>query len=35
MRKCASTHTYVHQAEECNSLMHLERTVGNLLKTVQ
>ena len=26
---------YVHQAEECNSLMHLERTVGNLLKTVQ
>ena len=26
---------YVHQAEECNSLMHLERTVGNLLKSVQ
>ena len=26
---------YVHQAEECNSLIHLERTVGNLLKSVQ
>ena len=26
---------YVHQAEECNSLLHLERTVSNLLKTVQ
>ena len=26
---------YVHQAEECNSLMHLERVVGNLLRTVQ
>ena len=26
---------YVHQAEECNSLMHLERTVNNLLKTIQ
>ena len=26
---------YSHQAEECNSLMHLERIVGNLLKTVQ
>ena len=26
---------YVHQAEECNSLTHLERIVGNLLKTVQ
>ena len=26
---------YVHQAEECNSLVHLERTVGNLLKTIQ
>ena len=25
---------YVHQAEECNSLMHLERIVGNLLRTV-
>ena len=25
---------YVHQAEECNSLMHLERVVGNLLRTV-
>ena len=23
---------YVHQAEECNSLMHIERTVSNLLK---
>ena len=23
---------YVHQAEECNSLMHLNRVVGNLLK---
>ena len=26
---------YSHQVEECNSLMHLERIVGNLLKTVQ
>ncbi len=26
---------YVHQAEECNSLLHLERTVSNLLKTIQ
>jgi hypothetical protein len=26
---------YSHQTEECNSLMHLERIVGNLLKTVQ
>lgn len=26
---------YVHQAEECNSLIHLERTVSNLLKTIQ
>ena len=26
---------YVHQAEECNSLLHLERIVGNLLRTVQ
>ena len=26
---------YCHQAEECNSLMHLERIVGNLLKLVQ
>ncbi len=25
---------YCHQVEECNSLMHLERVVGNLLKTV-
>lgn len=25
---------YVHQAEECNSLMHLERVVGNLLRSV-
>jgi uncharacterized protein len=24
--------TYSHQVEECNSLMHLERVVGNLLK---
>jgi len=24
--------TYAHQVEECNSLMHLERVVGNLLK---
>jgi len=24
--------TYCHQVEECNSLMHLERVVGNLLK---
>jgi uncharacterized protein len=26
---------YCHQAEECNSLLHLERIVGNLLRTVQ
>jgi uncharacterized protein len=26
---------YCHQAEECNSLAHLERIVGNLLRTVQ
>ena len=26
--------TYVHQAEECNSLMHLNRVVGNLLRSV-
>ncbi len=26
---------YVHQAEECNSLLHLERVVANLLRTVQ
>ena len=26
---------HVHQAEECNSLLHLERIVGNLLRTVQ
>ncbi len=26
---------YCHQTEECNSLMHLERIVGNLLRTVQ
>ena len=26
---------YVHQAEECNSLLHLERIVGNLLRYVQ
>ncbi len=26
---------YCHQADECNSLMHLERIVGNLLRTVQ
>jgi uncharacterized protein with von Willebrand factor type A (vWA) domain len=25
---------YCHQADECNSLMHLERIVGNLLRTV-
>jgi len=25
---------YCHQVEECNSLMHLERIVGNLLRTV-
>ena len=25
---------YIHQAEECNSLMHLNRIVGNLLRTV-
>lgn len=32
MRKYSA---YCHQVEECNSLMHLERVVGNLLKTVQ
>ncbi|MFP6796462.1 MAG: VWA domain-containing protein [Pseudomonadales bacterium] len=32
MRKYSA---YVHQAEECNSLTHLERIVGNLLRTVQ
>ena len=26
---------YCHQVDECNSLMHLERIVGNLLRTVQ
>ncbi|MEM1434867.1 MAG: VWA domain-containing protein [Pseudomonadota bacterium] len=26
--------TYCHQVAECNSLLHLERVVGNLLKTV-
>jgi uncharacterized protein len=26
---------YCHQAEECNSLVHLERIVGNLLKVIQ
>jgi uncharacterized protein len=26
---------YCHQVEECNSLVHLERIVGNLLRTVQ
>jgi hypothetical protein len=26
---------YCHQAEECNSLMHLERIVANLLRTIQ
>ena len=26
---------YVHEAQECNSLLHLERIVGNLLRTVQ
>ena len=31
MRKYAA---YVHQAEECNSLMHLNRIVGNLLRSV-
>ncbi|NJN52701.1 MAG: VWA domain-containing protein, partial [Gammaproteobacteria bacterium] len=31
MRKYSS---YCHQTEECNSLMHLERIVGNLLRTV-
>ena len=25
---------YSHQVEECNSLMHLERVIGNLLKQV-
>jgi uncharacterized protein with von Willebrand factor type A (vWA) domain len=32
MRRYAA---YCHQVEECNSLMHLERIVGNLLKVVQ
>ena len=32
MRKYSA---YVHQADECNSLMHLERVVSNLLRTVQ
>ena len=32
MRKYSA---YVHQAEECNSLTHLERIVGNLLRTIQ
>jgi len=32
MRKYAA---YSHQVDECNSLMHLERIVGNLLRTVQ
>ena len=32
MKKYAA---YSHQVEECNSLMHLERIVGNLLRTVQ
>ena len=27
-------HAYSHQVEECNSLMHLERVVGNLLRQV-
>ena len=31
MRKYSA---YVHQAEECNSLMHLNRVVGNLLRSV-
>ena len=31
MRKYSA---YVHQAQECNSLMHLNRIVGNLLRTV-
>ena len=31
MRKYSA---YVHQAEECNSLMHLNRIVGNLLRMV-
>jgi uncharacterized protein len=26
---------YCHQADECNSLTHLERVVGNLLRTIQ
>ena len=26
---------YCHQVEECNSLVHLERIVGNLLRVVQ
>ena len=26
---------YSHQADECNSLAHLERVVGNLLRTIQ
>ncbi len=32
MRKYSA---YCHQVEECNSLMHLERIVGNLLQTIQ
>ncbi|HEY5680159.1 MAG TPA: VWA domain-containing protein [Pseudomonadales bacterium] len=32
MRRYAA---YCHQVEECNSLMHLERIVGNLLRVVQ
>ena len=32
MKKYAA---YCHQVEECNSLMHLERIVGNLLRVVQ
>ncbi len=31
MKKYAA---YCHQADECNSLMHLERVVGNLLRSV-
>ena len=31
MRKYSA---YCHQVDECNSLMHLERVVGNLLRTV-
>ena len=32
MRRYAA---YCHQVDECNSLMHLERIVGNLLRVVQ